>query len=181
MVSGRHASSPRIGHLLLVIAVGLAVACPTAAASLTARDLQLLGQALAFLQPPPSTGSIAVVFAHDNAASRRDAEAIVALLGDGLRAGGKLLPPMLRDTASLTDGGFSVLIAAEGASGPAVVAASRANHTLCVTGDIQAVQAARCTMAIRSQPRVEAMISHAAAVAAGIEFIAAFRLMVREF
>jgi hypothetical protein len=181
MVSGRHGPSRRICRVLPALAVVLAMAHPGAAASLTARDVQLLGQALAFLQPPPTGGNIAVVFAHDDAASRQDAEAILALLGDGLRSGGALLRPMLRDSTSLGAGGFTVLIAAEGANGEALLAASRANHALCVTGDLAAVQAGLCTMAIRSQPRVEAMISHAAAATAGIEFIAAFRLMVREF
>ncbi len=158
----------------------LAVAQPSAAASLSAEDVQVLARALAFLQPPPGAGSIAVVFAHDDDASRRDAEAIVALLGDGLRVGGGLLRPMLRDSRALETGGFSVLIAADGANGEAVLAASRAARALCVTGELGAVQAGLCTMAIRSEPRVEVVISHAAAAAAGIEFVAAFRLMVRE-
>lgn len=180
MVSGRHGSTRRICNLLPAFAVLLAAAQPAAAASLSAQDMQVLGRALAFLQPPPRGGGIAVVFAHDNAASRQDAETIVALLGDGLRSGGSLLRPMLRDSASLAAGGFSVLVAAEAANGEAVLAASRANHALCVTGDLAAVQAGACTMAIRSAPRVEVVISHAAAAAAGIEFVAAFRLMVRE-
>jgi hypothetical protein len=158
----------------------LALGQPAAAASLSAKDVQVLGRALAFLQPPPGGGSIAVVFAHDDAASRRDAEDIVALLGDGLRSGGSVLRPVLRDSQSLAAGGFSVLVAAQGASGEAVLAASRANHALCVTGDLTAVQAGVCTMAIRSEPRVEVVINHTAAAAAGLEFVAAFRLMVRE-
>jgi len=180
MVSGRHAPSRWICGLLPALAVMLAVTQSAAAASLSAKDLQVLGRALAFLQPPPGAGSIAVVFAHDDAASRRDAEAIVALLGDGLRSGGSLLRPMLRDSQSLAAGDFSVLVVAQGANGEAILAASRATHALCVTGDLAAVQAGLCTMAIWSEPRVEVVISHAAAVAAGIEFVAAFRLMVRE-
>jgi len=158
----------------------LVVAQPAAAASLSARDLQVLDRAIAFLQPRPSGGSVAVVFAHGDAASRQDAEAIVALLGDGLRSGGSLLRPVLRDSDSLGAGGFSVLVAAAGANGEALLAASRANHALCVTADLAVVQAGLCTMAISSQPTVELVISHAAAAAAGIEFAAAFRLMVRE-
>jgi hypothetical protein len=179
-VSGRHEPSRWICNLLPAVAVMLAVAPPAAAASLSAKEMQVLGRALAFLQPPLGGGSVAVVFAHDDTASQRDAAAIVALLGDGLRFGGSVLRPVLRDSQSLADGGFSVLIAAAGASGEAVLAASRANHALCVTGDLTAVQAGVCTMAIRSEPRVEVVISHAAAAAAGLEFVAAFQLMVRE-
>lgn len=179
-MSGRHGPFRRSLGLLPACVVVLAMAQTADAASLSAKDVQVLGRVMAFLQPPPGGGSIAVVFAHDNAASRHDAEAIVALLGDGLRSGGGMLRPMLRDSASLEPGDFSVLVAAEGASGDAVMAASRAHHALCVTGDLAAVQAGACTMAIRSEPRVEVVISHAAAAAAGIEFVAAFRLMVRE-
>jgi len=166
--------------LTVILTLMLIGAQSAAAASLSAKDVQVLGRALAFLQPPLGGGSIAVVFAHNDAASRRDAEEIVALLGDGLRSGGGMLRPMLRDSQSLDAGGFSVLVAAQGANGEAILAASRANHALCVTGDLAAVQAGVCTMAIRSEPRVEVVINHAAAAVAGIEFAAAFRLMVRE-
>jgi hypothetical protein len=151
------------------------------AASLSSRDLQVLGRALAFTLPAP-TGplTLAVAYAPGNAASRQDAEAIAALLGEGLRAGNAFFRPKLMDTASLGAGGYSVVLAAAGADGERVMAASRSARVLCVTADFAAVQAGRCVMAVKAEPRVEVLVNHAAAAEVGVEFAAAFRMMIRE-
>jgi hypothetical protein len=49
--------------------------------------LQILGAAIAFMQPPPTTGQLAVVSAPDDPASRRGAEAIAGASGLGLKIG----------------------------------------------------------------------------------------------
>jgi len=174
---------PRRRDLALVIAGCLLTGLPhdACAASLSAKDLQVLGRALAFMQPAP-TGplTLAIAYVPNDDASRKDAEAIAALVGDGLRAGSALFRPRLVDTAALGAGGYAVVLAAAGADGERVMAASRAAHVLCVTADFAAVQAGRCVMAIRAEPRVDVLVNHTAAAAAGVEFVAAFRLMIRE-
>jgi hypothetical protein len=151
-----------------------------AAASLSPRDLQVLSRTLNFLQAPAPGGEVAVVYAAGDAASRQDAEAIAANLGEGLHATGTVLRPHLVDATALGNGGFSVVITAAGANSPQVSAAVHALRALCVTAALEAVQAGLCTMAIRSEPRVEIVVNHAAASAAGVEFTAAFRMMIRE-
>jgi hypothetical protein len=166
---------------LLAIVPALLGGGPADAASLSAHDLQVLGRALAFAQPAPSgTQTLAIAYDSGNPASRGDAEALARLIGNGLRAGAAVLQPRLVDTASLAAGGFAVVLAAEGAAGEPVQAATRREKVLCVTADFAAVQAGSCVMAIRSEPRVEILVNHAAAAAAGIEFAAAFRMMIRE-
>lgn len=147
-------------------------------ASLSARDLQVLGRSLAFVQPPP--GTLAIAYAPRSAASRHDADALAAALASGLRSGTSVLHPVVVETTAVASGHFGVVIAAAGANGPELSAATRATHTLCVTAELEAVQAALCTMAIRSEPRVDIVVSHAAAAAGSVEFAAAFRMMIRE-
>lgn len=148
---------------------------------MTGKDLLVLGRAISFLLPPPASGeTIAVVYADSDAASRQDAEAIMALIGDGLRAGNAVLRPKLVPVGALATTQCAIVIAASGANGPQLSSAARAAHVLCVTTDLPAVQAGLCTLAIRSVPRVELVLSHTALAATGIEFAAAFRMMIHE-
>ncbi len=148
------------------------------AASLSDRDLQVLGRALAFIRPPPD--SVAIVYAAGNAASRHDAEELAAAIGGGIPGGTSVLRPNVVDTASLAGSHYGLVIAAVGANGPALRDAMRSSRSFCVTADVDAVQAGLCTMSIRSDPRVEIVVNHTAAVAIGAEFTAAFRMMIRE-
>lgn len=148
---------------------------------MSSRELQVLGRVITFLLPAPSAGTqLGIVYASGDPASRRDAEEIVALLGDGLKNGTATITPKLVDSATFTAGSYRLVIVAAGANGPQISAITRSAHALCVTADTDAVQAGLCTMAIRSDPRMEIIVNHAAAVAGGIEFAAAFRMMIRE-
>lgn len=151
------------------------------AVSFAAKDLQVLGRAIAFMQPPPpSDAIIAIAYVGGNVDSRRDADAIAALIGSGLQVGRMVLRPRVVDIDGLNGGGFQVVIAAAGANGPRLNAAARAARALCVTTEIDAVRGGFCAMAITSEPRVEIIVNHAVAAAAGIDFPAAFRMMIRE-
>ncbi len=84
------------------------------------------------------------------------------------------------DTAALATSDPAVIVTATGANGDAVLDASRAQHALCVTSALAAVQSGSCTMSIRSNPRVEIVLNAEAARAAGVGFPIAFHMMVRE-
>jgi hypothetical protein len=155
-------------------------AWPAAAASLSPQELQVLGGAIAFMQPPPSGGAVAVVYAADNPASRQDADAIAAEIGSGIKAGGTLLAARVVDATALAEGGFAVVIAASGTDGASLGTAVRAARVLCVTADLAAVQAGFCTMAISTDLRVQIVLNHATAAASAIGFAAAFRMMIHE-
>jgi hypothetical protein len=165
------------------LATGLLWVSPSGArgASLSAQDLRVIGRALAFLRPQPTSDTVlGVAYATEDPASRADAEAIAALIGEGLKVGNAVLQPKLVDTGTLARGGFRVVIAAAGANGPQLSAATRTMRALCATADLAAVQAGYCTMAITSEPRVEIVVNHTAAAAAGVEFAVAFRMTIRE-
>jgi hypothetical protein len=165
------------------VATLLALALPRQvhAASFEAKDLQVLGRAVVFMLPPPPTEAIvAIAYVAGNAESKRDAEAIAALIGSGLQAGRTVLRPRIVDINGLEAGGFQVVIPSLGANGPRVNAAARAAHALCATADIDAVRAGDCTMAITTEPRVKITVNHEVSAAAGIDFATAFRMMIQE-
>jgi hypothetical protein len=173
-------ASSSLGVVLACIG-GLRAALPQAAdGTLSPRELQILGGAIAFMQPPPAGGPIAVVYATGDPASRRNAEALAGEMGNGLKVGSLLLPAKVVDASALAAGGFAMVIVATGANGSAVGAAARAAHILCVTADLAAVQAGTCTLGIRTEPRVELVLNRAAAAASGIEFPVALRMMIHE-
>ena len=149
---------------------------------MTGRDVQVVARALGFLQPPPSGDTwIAVVFSPDSAPSRQDAERIAALFGDGMRIGGATLRARPIGADALTGASApSALIAAAGAPMDIVMAAARLGHIACITAVREQVEAGRCTIWIRSEPRVEIVVNQAAARSCGLDFAAAFRMMVRE-
>jgi hypothetical protein len=151
------------------------------AASLSQQDLQILANALTFVHPHPAVGGeVAIVYDPANADSRKDAEAIKTAIGNGLTGAGVTLTPVLVAADALAAGHFALVIVAAGANSPAVLAALRARHVLCVTGEQSAVQAGVCTMAIQSSGRVDLLVNGQAAQQTGVSFATAFRMMVRE-
>jgi hypothetical protein len=185
LLSKQAAAPPvfRRRDLLVAASLSLLTSLPHAAfaASLSGKDLKVLGSALAWTQPEP-VGQlvIAIVYVANDEASRKDAEAIAALMGDGLHAGKAVFQPKLFDTGSLSNGGYGAILAAVNADGDRIIAASRAARVLCITADFAAVQAGRCVMAIRAEPRVQVLVNHAAAAATGVDFAPAFLMMIRE-
>jgi len=171
----------RLSGLAVLLLLAGAGPRPALAASLSPQEVQVLGKALAFVQPlPAGATTIAVVYAAGNAASRADAEKIAAEIGNGFQVGAVVLKPQVIDTASLAASDPAVIVTAAGANGDAVMRASRARHALCVTSALEAVQSGRCTMAIWSDPRAEIALNVEAARAAGVSFPLAFHMMVRE-
>ena len=185
MARGHSEPSRRAAGLLAAVVIwafAVSLTCEAGrAASFAPKDLQVLGRAIAFMQPAPAPdATIAIAYVAGNAASRQDADAIAALIGGGLQAGRTTLRPKVVEVNSVGAGGFHVVIAAAGANGPQLNTAAMTARALCVTTDIEAVRAGYCAMAITSEPRVEIIVNHAVSAAAGIEFAAAFRMMIRE-
>ncbi len=158
----------------------LACAGPAIAASLTSRDVQIIAKVLGFLDPAPSGGRVAVVYAAGNAASRADAEAIVASFGDGISSGGGTITARLIDRKSLPQSpGYIAVILAAGAedAGPST---PMPHGILSITAADELVLSGACVMAVHSQPRVDITVNHAAAQAAGVAFTSAFSMLVHE-
>jgi len=172
----------RICALAGVVAIGgmLAALHPGAAEAdqLTAKDVQIVGRALGFLDPPPHDATVGIVYAP---ASKAEADAIVAAFGDGVKGGSSVFKAKLVELASVGSvTGLAALIATTGTAGDAVMAAAKAQHIPCVTADAEQVKAGHCVMSVRSDPKVDITLSHAAAEATGVGFGSAFRMMIHE-
>lgn len=164
-----------------VVALTLGLAAPQPmAASLSDRQLQVIGRAAAFLQPVPPGTAVAVVYDPARPDSRQDADQIAAAIGSGLAVADRLLPARVVTPDQLADGNFALVLAAAGVNGEALAAGLRTAHRLCVTTDLAMVQAGFCTMAVTTDVRVQIVLNHAAAAADGINFAPAFRMMIRE-
>jgi hypothetical protein len=151
------------------------------AASMTTKDVQILAKVIGFLEPAPS-GVVTVAVAYDpgNTDSRKDAEAIAAYFGDGLKAGAAFLKPQLVEVGQLATGGFVAVIAASAVKIDQVFAATKALHIACVTADADAVQIGQCLMSVKSVPKVEILLNRSAASISGVSFGSAFLLMAHE-
>ncbi len=175
----RYASAfARCACLPAAAAALLLTAAPAPAASLSSRDVQIIAKALGFLDPQPHGGLVAVIYATGDPASRKDANAIVALFGDGLASGGGAVTARAVDAAAFGDGaGYVAIILAAGAEASL---ATQRHGLLSITAADALVKSGQCVMAVHSQPRVDITVNRAAAQAAGIGFTAAFGMLVHE-
>jgi hypothetical protein len=167
----------------LTLALLIAAGCHDAAgaASLTQKDVQILAKAIGFLEPPPSgTGTVAIAYDPSNPASKQDADAIAGYFGDGLKAGAATLKPVVTAVGQLSSGGFVAVVAAAGVKVEQVATATRALHVACITADATAVQSGQCVMSVKSDPKVEILISRSAAASSNVGFGSAFLLMAHE-
>jgi hypothetical protein len=172
---------PRVGLARLAVGLALIAAPHSRAASLSGRDVHIIAKALGFLDPAPSGGTVAVVYASFDAASKADADAVVALFADGLAVGGRTVSAKAVDVARLGRGDVYVaLIAALGVQGGALMDAAKARKIPCITSVTAMVQAGQCLVAVHSEPQVDITVNRAATQSVGIHFNAAFGMLVHE-
>ncbi len=166
-----------------VLACCLLLASVPARAQVTTSDLQIAGRALGFLEKPMS-GDIVVgiVYAADNAQSRREAENLQRLLGSGLKVGNVTLQPSLVSTADVARSNVRLFFLTPGLGGQAsvVAAASRARSVPCITTDIAQVREGLCAMGVRSRPKIEILVNRTAAKDSSTAFSTVFRMMITE-
>jgi hypothetical protein len=172
--SGRR---PLLGLAALSVLWG---ARPSLAATLNARDLQVVARAVAFMTPAP-TGTVEVGIVHGDA-GRAEAEALAATFGEGVRANAVTLRPATVTVAQATASPMKVLLLTPSAlpQAGAIAGAVAGKAVLTVAPDVAAVERGLAVMAVRSEPRVEIFVSRAAAAASGTSFASAFRMMIQE-
>jgi len=161
------------------VSAALGLAMPLAAADL---NLPVATRVISFLQPAPS-GMIpaAIVYEPGNAASEAEAASIERA---GPLVAGKGTLRLKRVAVGALGGLAGVRIAFVTAGlrdqqGQIGAAAAR-QSILTITSDLACVQAAHCSVAISSSPRVQITVSRAAAKAANIQFGSAFLMLVKE-
>jgi hypothetical protein len=173
----------RIDAWVCARALAILLVTTTASAQITARDLQVAARALSFLQKPLSGEvSVGIVYVRNNPQSLAEGENLQRLLLPGLKVGNITLRPTLveLDEAPRASVGVFFLTAGVGAEAERLASISRARQLPCFTTDLSQVAAGRCAVGIRSEPKVEIVVNHAAAAASGATFSTVFRMMITE-
>ncbi|MEJ0058363.1 MAG: hypothetical protein WDM79_01670 [Terricaulis sp.] len=147
-----------------------------AQAATTARDLQVIARAVGFIDGLPR-GAVDVAIVDGPGA-----DALFAALGRGVTAGGVTLNPRRVSVGALASSGVRVIIVPEGqtASHAAISAAAARLGAVTLSTDMGCVRSGRCVVGVSASPRVEIVVSRAAARLSRVSFSQAFRVMIRE-
>jgi hypothetical protein len=147
-----------------------------AQAATTARDLQVIARAVGFINGLPR-GAIDVAIVEGPGAN-----ALAAAMGRRVTAGGMTLNPRLVPISRLAASGVRVIIVPEGqhASHMAIATAAHTLSAVTLSTDMNCVRSGHCVVGVSASPRVEIVVSRAAAAASGVSFSQAFRVMIRE-
>ena len=171
----RSKSAPTALAVLILGAPGLAQADP-------AKDLQVAGRALTFLENGPSGhGVLGVVFDPAKPGSVAEKNALMGVLAGGVGAGALTLtgkPVAADDVGGVS--GVTALYVTSGVNYGAVGAAAKARKLVTVGSSQACVQGGACVMGVTTEPKVEITVNRAAATAVGAVFKAAFRMMIKE-
>lgn len=166
----------RLKYWAAAFAAGACLCAPQASAT-DAKDLQVIGRALSFVEGG-ATGDITVAVVYDDA-SKAEAESVAALMDGGIKAGKVKMSAQLVSVADLgSASGAAAIFVPSGMS--AHYGALKGAGKLTATTDEACVQAGACVVYVQSAPKVEILVSQAAAAASSISFAAAFRMMIKE-
>lgn len=170
---------------LTTLALASALVWPgTAGAETSKKDVLVASRALNFITPKADgTVTAAIIYDPSDAASKADADALVATIGDKLKAGKVSLSAKLVDIANLGDlGGARIAFIAKNTANHhgAIANALASSGVLAASTDLSCVESGKCALGVRTSPKVEIFVNKAAAGAAGIDFLPAFLMMVKE-
>lgn len=163
-------------HKYALIALCAAFANAEALAQTTARDAQLMARAIGFANGlPRGAVDVAVV-------DGPGADELLAAMAGRVSAGGVMLTPRRVALSALADSGARVIVVPEGQTNAhsQIADAARAMGALTISTDMSCVRSHRCVVGVASAPRVEIVVSRAAARASGVSFARAFQVMIRE-
>lgn len=167
---------------LILALAGFLLPAPVLA-GVTAKDLQVMGRAIAFSDKATSGAvTVAIVYAPGNKASADEADTLQKLMGAGFAAGTITLKPVMVKLDDVAGASADVFLVTSGLGGDGAKAggAARTKKKICVTFDMAQARSGACMMGVQSDPKVEIVVNKAAAAASGVGFAAAFRMMITE-
>jgi hypothetical protein len=162
--------------------LALTLAAPALGHADSAKDLQVAGRALTFLENGPSGAAVlGVVFDPSKPASVAEKNAVMAALGGGYSAGGLTLTGKPVEASAVAGvSGVAALYVTHGVNYAAVGAAAKAKRLVTVASDQACATSGACVMGVSTDPKVDIVVNRSAAAAVGASFKAAFRMMIRE-
>ena len=164
------------------MAVVVAQASPQGARADSARDVQVAGRALTFLEGGTVDPLvIGVAFDASKPASVQEKNAIMAALDGGYKAGAVNLVGRSVEIGSVSSlGDVKAIFLTRGVNYAAISALARSRRIITIGSDPVCVRSGACVMGVTTEPAVQIVINRAAAAAVGAAFKAAFRMMIRE-
>ncbi|MDR3526850.1 MAG: hypothetical protein P4L57_06185 [Rhizomicrobium sp.] len=171
-----HESGRILRSIALFALLGAALSTP-ADAGFTAKDAQILGRVLGFLDPaPPSSVTLALVY--DSAASKAEADALAGQIAG--KSGNFTLVPKVVKASDLGGSGANAILLMDGVSAGAATDAVKSKKIPCFTSDSALVKSGTCLISIKTDGKVEILVSGSLQKASGVGFGAAFRMMITE-
>ncbi len=147
-----------------------------------AKDLQVAGRALTFLENAPAGHAVlGVVYDPAKPGSVAEKNAVMAALGGGYGAGAVTLtgkPVEVEEVGGVS--GVVALYVTSGVNYGAVGAQAKTRKLVTIGSAGACVQSGACVMGVTTEPKVEITVNRAAAAAVGAVFKAAFRMMIKE-
>ena len=144
-----------------------------------AREVQVAGRTLGFLENAPSGKVVmAIVFDPSKPASVAEKDEIMGAIGAGMTAGSATVVGKPVEVSGIGDAG--VIYVTHGANYAAAGAAGKSKKVLTISSDMACVQSGACVMGVAASPKVEIVVNHASATAIGATFKAAFKMMIKE-
>jgi hypothetical protein len=167
---------------LLVLSALALVAAPFAAHADAAKDLQVAGRALTFLENGPTgKATLGVVFDPSKPGSVAEKNAVMAAIGGGMSAGALTITGKAVEAGDVGGvSGVNALYITTGVNAAPVGAAAKAKKLITIGSDVSCATSGACVMSVSADPKVEIVVSRSAAAAVGAVFKAAFRMMIRE-
>ena len=148
------------------------------------RMRRILGRTLGYSGDGMSgVAVVGIVFAPADPESRREAEHVRSVIGDGLATGRVRLQARLVPVEQLTAAtGLNALYLTAGLAGSSEVIFSAAQRLQVptISANLTCVEAGRCVVGFTSEPTVQILLNQGAAERIGIHFLQAFRMLVRE-
>ncbi|MFL5281805.1 MAG: hypothetical protein ACJ8AW_12630 [Rhodopila sp.] len=166
----------------MCIAVALAGLATAATAEPGPEELEIIARTLGFLTPPHGTIDIGLVYPAGSEAGRGEAERIAAAIGSRFVVDDLTLHLRLLTVDEARHAAPPVLLITRAALPQAgtLAAALAGQRVLTASTDLASVDARQVVVAVRAHPRIEIIVSQAAAKVAGLQFSAAFRMFVQE-
>ncbi len=175
--------SARLGVWFVALVMSVALP-PAARAEFDAKDAQILGRTLGYSGDGMSgVVVVGVVFAPGDPESRREAELVRSVIGDGLPTGRVRLQARLVPVEQLAMAtGLNALYLTPGLDGSSelILSAARRLQIPTISASLPCVESGRCVVGYTSEPTVQILINQGAAVRIGVHFLQAFRMLVRE-
>lgn len=158
---------------------------PLAGQAATLKDIKIGIHVIDFVSNPPAGRNvIGVVYDGRVKESADDAQSILDFLVSSLPRNATSAKPQLVDIKDLDEAqGLRAVFVADHMRPlyDKISSFGRRTGTLLLSADLDCVRAAKCTVGIASNPRVEVVVSTQQAQASAIQFSEAFRMMVTEY